>query len=450
MKQANTYPEHIRAVLQLGLPLVGSQLAQIAINTTDTIMLGWYGAAELAAVTLAFGLYFVVFLLGAGLAWAVVPLAAAAAETNDTTQVRRVTRMGLWACLVYCVPGMAVLLSAGGIFQRTGQTAEVAELAAIYLRIAGWMLIPGLMIMVLRSFLSALELTRIVMWATLGAALLNAGLNYVLIFGNFGAPELGVRGAAISSVVINAASALALVLYILRKLPDYDLLQRLWRPDWAALGAVFRLGWPISVTNIAEVGLFSFSSFLVGRLGTVPLAAHGIALQIASITFMIHIGLSQAATVRAGRALGRRDGKSLRRGGKVVIALSALVVALTIVAFLGVPKLLMGWFLSPDDPQRVAILATGTLLLACAALFQLADGLQVVALGLLRGVQDTKVPMWIAAISYWGIGAPASYVLGFPLGLGAAGIWLGLVLGLTCAAVPMMHRFWTRGVQQLP
>ncbi|MCR9087236.1 MAG: MATE family efflux transporter [Rhodobacteraceae bacterium] len=444
-----TYSQHARAVVNLGAPLVGSQLAQIAIQTTDTLMLGWYGVTELAAVTVASALYFIVFILGAGLAWAVVPLAAAAAEMDDTTQVRRVTRMGLWACFVFCVPAVPLLLSAGWLLNRMGQDPAVAALAGDYLGLAGWMLVPALVVMVLRSFLSALELTQIVLWVTLGAAGLNVLLNYAFIFGNLGAPELGVRGAALASVTIMTVSALALLVYILRRLPDYDLLRRLWRPDWSALGRVFQLGWPIGVTNIAEVGLFGFSSLLVGWLGAVPLAAHGIALQLASITFMVHIGLSQAATVRAGRALGRHDATSLKRGARVVIALSGAMVLLTVVVFLGFPHPLIGLFMAPDEPARAAILATGTVLLACAALFQLADAVQVIALGLLRGVQDTRVPMIFATVSYWAIGAPAGYLFGFTFGLGAPGVWLGLVLGLSGAAVTMMTRFWRRSVREV-
>ena len=447
--QPQSYRQHFRAVFDVGAPLVGSQLAQIAIQTTDVVMLGWYGAEQLAGVTLAAAYYFVIFILGAGLAWAVVPLAAAAAETGDRTQVRRVTRMGLWACFAFCVPALPLLLNAGWLLDRMGQDPRVAELAGDYLGLAGWMLVPALVVMVLRSFLSALELTRIVLWVTLGAAALNVVMNWLFIFGNLGAPELGVRGAALASVTIMTVSALALGLYIRRRLPEYDLLVRLWRPDWAALGRVLRLGWPISVTNLAEVGLFAFSSLMIGWLGPAPLAAHGIALQLASVTFMFHIGLSQAATVRAGRALGRHDPAGLKRGAWVVIVMSAAMVLVTIGLFLGLPRPLLGLFLAPDDPSRAAILGIGVILLACAALFQAADAMQVIALGLLRGVQDTRAPMIYAAVSYWAIGAPASYLLGFTAGLGAPGVWLGLALGLSCAAVSMMMRFWRRSANTI-
>jgi MATE family multidrug resistance protein len=225
---------------------------------------------------------------------------------------------------------------------------------------------------------------------------------------------------------------------------------RLWRPDWEALARVFRLGWPIGLTNLAEVGLFAASSVMMGWLGTLPLAAHGIALQVTSVIFMVHVGLSNVATVRAGQAQGRGDGQGLRDGARVVLAVSGVVAVCTVVVFLAVPGVLIGLFLSPDDPSRPAVIAIGVMLLAAAALFQVVDAAQVMALGLLRGVQDTRVPMVIAGLSYWVVGVPASYVLGFTFGMGGPGIWLGLALGLALAGVFMLWRFWGWSVRALP
>ncbi|MEM1130552.1 MAG: MATE family efflux transporter [Pseudomonadota bacterium] len=441
-----TYGAHARALLSLGVPLIGSQLGQFAINATDTIMLGWYSVEALAALVLAHGLFFTVFVVGAGFAWAVMPMVAAAAESNDQVQVRRVTRMGFWVSLVYAALFMPVMLLAEPFFLMLGQDPEVSALAGQYLQIAAWGLVPALMFMVLRSYLAALNRTSIVFWTTVAAAVLNAFFNYVLIFGEFGAPELGVRGAAIASVAMHAASLGVMALYAIRLGTGHDLFARVWRPDWGALDQVFRLGWPIGVTNLAEVGLFSAAAVFVGWLGPDVLAAHGIALQLATATFMIHIGLSQAATIRAGRAYGRKDRDFLRRGALVAITMSACVAFLTIVTFLSVPQFLIGLFLDPQDPARPVIIAVGVHLLAAAALFQFADGMQVMTLGLLRGVQDTRVPMVLAALSYWVIGAPAGLLLGFPLGLGGVGVWLGLFAGLSMAAVLMSLRFWRRSL----
>lgn len=444
---AQSHRDHIRAILVLGLPLIGSQLAQFAIQITDTIMLGWYDVTDLAAVTLAGGFYFLCFILGAGFAWAVMPVVAEAVESGDTVQVRRVTRMGLWLSFAYGLLMMLPLFFAERIFLAIGQEPVIAEKGGIYLAIAGWQLIPALSLLVLRSFLSALERTAIILWVTLGSAALNVAVNWLLIFGNLGFPELGIRGAAIASVSVNMAGVIGLALYVARVTPDYDLFARLWRIDGDAARRIFLLGVPIGLTSLAEGGLFTASSVMMGWLGEVPLAAHGIALTITSAVFMVHVGLSQAATVRAGRAFGRRDEGALRRGGIWALALSAAVAALTVAVFLALPGPLVGLFVGLDDPDRAAILATGAVLLAMAALFQTVDAAQVVVLGLLRGVQDTRVPMWMAGISYWLCGMPAAYVLGFVLGWGGVGIWTGLVIGLGVAAVLLSWRFWGGSVR---
>jgi MATE family multidrug resistance protein len=208
--------------------------------------------------------------------------------------------------------------------------------------------------------------------------------------------------------------------------------------------SVFLVGLPIGFTLLSEVGLFAASSVMMGWLGEIPLAAHGIALQIASVTFMIPLGLSQAVTVRIGQADGRRDRDALRNAALAGMLLAGVAVCATITAFLVIPEFLIGLFVGPDDPARPAILATGVTLLAVAALFQLVDFGQVMGLGMLRGVQDTRMPMVIAVVSYWLIGLPVSYVLGFPMGLGGVGIWLGLSVGLAAACLSVQARFWWR------
>ncbi len=442
MHYALTYRQHARAVLGLGLPLVGSHLAQFAITLTDAAMLGWYNVESLAAGVLGGEMFFVFFIMGSGFAWAVMPMVASAQGAGEDTQVRRVTRMGLWASILFGCLALPILLFTEDILRALGQTDEVSRLAGDYNRINGWAIWPALLVMVLKSYLAALERTRVVLWITLLAAGVNALVNYVLIFGNFGAPEMGIRGAAVASVVVHLVSLLALVFYVARATPEHALFQRLWRPDAEAFGRVFRLGWPIGITNLAEVGLFAASSVMMGWLGTLPLAAHGIALQAASVAFMMHLGLSNAATVRAGHAHGRGDLPGLRAGASVVIGMSTLAALATVILFLVLPEPIISAFMRPDEPDREAVLALGTGLLAAAALFQLVDAGQVIALGLLRGVQDTRVPMVIAAITYWGIGIPASYLLGFTMGLGGVGVWLGLALGLALAAIFMMARFW--------
>ena len=438
-----TYRQHARAVLWLGLPLVGSHVAQYAINLTDALMLGWYSVESLAAEVLGGTLFFVLFIMGSGFAWAVMPLVAAAEASGETAQARRVTRMGGWASVLFGIAVLPVMVWSEPLLLAIGQAPDVSALAGDYLEIAGFGILPALLVMVLKSYLAALERTQVVLWVTVVAVGLNVVVNYALIFGHWGLPEMGVRGAAIASLVVHVASFVVLAFYAARGTPEHRLFQRIWRLDGEALAAVFRLGWPIGMTNLAEVGLFAAATMMMGWLGTLMLAAHGIAMQVGSVVFMVHLGLSNVATIRAGQAFGRGDGAGLRAGARVVLALSGAVALLTVGLFLTLPGPLIGLFMNPAEPDRAGVIAVGTGLLAAAALFQLVDAGQVLALGLLRGVQDTRVPMLIAAVSYWGIGVPASYVLGFTLGLGGVGVWLGLAAGLAFAAVFMLARFWT-------
>ncbi|HBS50248.1 MAG TPA: MATE family efflux transporter [Rhodobacteraceae bacterium] len=446
MSQPLSYPAHLRALIVLGLPLVGGHLAQFAIQLTDTVMLGWYGVAELAAVTLATSYFFLFFMFGSGFAMAVMPMIAALLARDDETGLRRTARMGMWLSVLFALACIPAMWWSDPILRALGQAVQVSADSQRYLRIAGWGLIPGLAVMVLQSYLAAQERTQVVLWITVLAAALNALFNYALIFGAWGLPEMGLEGAALASVLTQSTALLAAVAYVARALPHHDLFARLWRPDMEVLAKVFRLGVPIGLTSLAEVTLFTVSTLMMGWLGTLPLAAHGIAIKLASAAFMVHLAFSSAATIRAGNAFGRGDRAHLARGAVAALVLSLVVSGLTMLAFLGVPGPLVAAFLEPGDPQRGAIVAIGVGLLAVAALFQTVDGLQVVALGLLRGMQDTTVPMLIAGLSYGIVGLGASYLLGFTLGLGGIGVWLGLVAGLSCAAGLLLLRFWRRSL----
>lgn len=444
MTQQMTLSQHMRAVLVLGTPLVASQLAQFSVQITDTIMLGWYGVEELAAVTLAGTFFFIFLIMGSGPAFALMPMVAEAHEAGDDVRVRRLTRMALWISIGFALTVLPLMWMSAPILQAMGQDEGLSLIAQNYLRIAGFGLIPALGVNALRSYLSALEHARIVLWATILAAIMNGVINYALIFGNWGAPELGVRGAAIASVTIQIAAGVVLWLYAARINPEQALFQRLWKPDWEALVDLLKLGIPIGLTTLAEVGMFSASTIVVGLIGTVELAAHGIALQITAVFFMVHLGLSMTSTVRAGRALGRKDEFGLRRGALAVTLASLLFGGLTVILFIVFPAPMILLFLDPGEVLRDQIVVLGTSLLVVAALFQFADGAQAIAMGLLRGVQDTRVPMIIASLSYWVVGMGSSYVLGITLGYGAVGVWWGLLLGLLCAGAFMSWRFWTQ------
>jgi MATE family multidrug resistance protein len=437
------YTPHARALLALGLPLIGSHIAQMALHVTDTVMLGWYSVEALAAVVLGGSSFFILFILGSGFAQAVMPMVATALGRGDEAQVRRDTRMGLWLSILYGVAIYPVFWWSGPILLALGQDPQIAALAQDYMRLAGLGMIPALLVMVFKSYLAALERTQVVLWATIAGVVVNAALNWALIFGNWGAPELGVQGAALASIGVQAFTVAVLAIYaaLVPGSRRFRLFQRFWRPDWPAFAQVFRLGWPIGLTGLLEGGLFQASALMMGWIGTVELAAHGIAIQVAGLAFMVHLGLSNAATVRVGRHAGQRDARGLRDAAATALALSQGVGLVIIALFVLVPEPIVSLFLDRSNPRADEIVRFGSTLLLVAALFQIADAAQVMALGFLRGLQDTRRPMILAAVSYWGVGIPFSYVLAFPLGFGGVGLWLGLVVGLSLAGVLLLVRF---------
>lgn len=437
---------HLTRVVKLGGPLVGANLAGFAIHMTDTLMLGWYSVTSLAASTIAGSLWFVFFMIGAGFARAVTPIVAEAVEQGDDLTARRVVRMSIWLCTIFSVVVLAPYLWGEEVLLAIGQDADVAAQGGIYLGIIAFGFLPALMGQIMRSYLGALELTTVQMWVTVAALLANAVFNYALIFGNFGLPEMGIAGAAYASILTQILQMVALMVYAHRNRPDIQLFARIWRPDPEALKRVFVLGLPIGITSFAEGGLFTGSTIMMGWLGEVPLAAHGIALQLTALMFMVHLALSEAATIRAAGHYGRRDEGELRRGASAAVSMSLGFGVLVVIIFLAIPGPLVAAFMDPDEPQREAVLSLGIVLLMLSALFQFVDALQAMVLGLLRGVQDTRVPMWLACLSYWVIGIPISYVMAFPLGWGPEGLWLGLTVGLGAAAVLLSLRFWGRSV----
>ena len=437
---------HARATLALGLPLVGTQIAQIAIATTDVVMLGWYGTEELAATVLGSQAFFVVYIFGSGFASAVLPLAAQAEGRNDPTHVRRSVRMGMWILLLYAVVVMPLLWQLEPALIALGQKPELAALASDYIRIAQWGMFPALMMMALRSFFAARSRAGIVLWSALFGTIVNGILNYGLIFGHFNLPEMGVRGAAVASVVSSSVIFLIMAGWAFwhPRHQEYKLFQRFWRPEWPAFFEVFRLGLPIGLTILAEVGLFLAASVMMGWLGTIQLAAHGIALQLASISFMVPLGLSNAATVRIGQAYGRGDKAGLARAAHTVMGLSVLISFAAATLFWLMPETLISLFLDESNVDAAELLSVAVPLLLVAAGFQLVDAIQAIGAGLLRGIKDTRIPMIMAVISYWPIGLSAAYGLGFGLGLGGPGIWAGLAVGLGVAAVLLNLRFANR------
>lgn len=439
----NGWRSHFVETLALGLPLIGAQLAQHGIHVTDVVIIGRLGTNSLAAMVLAAQFYFTIFIFGSGFAAAVVPLAAQAFARGDVQQVRRAVRMGLWVIIAFSAIAMPAILHAEAVLLFAGQDPHVSRLAADYLQIAGWGVFPGLAFMVLRAFLSAVGKAGFILYVTLVILVVNAFFAYSLVLGHFGMPALGMRGASIVALGVNVLGTLLTIWYImaLPQLRQYEIFVRFWRPDWKVFREVFSLGLPIGFTILAEVSLFTVASLLMGWIGTAELAAHGIALQCASIAFMIPLGLAQAATVRVGIAAGAGDREGLTRATWVVVAISVGAALIGGVLFAIFPSFFASLFLDRSKEDAAVVLGFASTFVVVAGIFQLVDGLQAIGAGLLRGIKDTQIPMILAIISYWLIGFVLAYVLAFPLGFGGIGVWLGFAFGLLAASVLLLGRF---------
>lgn len=439
----NGWKRHFIETLSLGLPLIGAQLAQNAIHVTDIVIIGRIGTTELAAMVLAAQFYFTIFIFGSGFAAAVVPLAAQAFARGDMQQVRRAVRMGLWVVMAFSALTIPLVYVGEQVLIALGQDPYVSALAASYMHIAGWSMFPALGFMVLRSFLSAVGRAGFVLYVTLIVLVVNAFFAYALVLGHFGLPALGLEGAAIVALGVNILSFVLTVWYIqaVPELRRFEIFVRFWRSDRQVLKEVFNLGLPISFTILAEVSLFTVASLLMGWIGTAELAAHGIALQCASLAFMIPLGLAQAATVRVGIAAGANDREALIRASWVVVIISAGIAIVGGLMFSLFPSFFAGLFLDRTKEDAAVVMGFATTFIIVAGVFQLVDGLQAIAAGLLRGIKDTGVPMLLALISYWGIGFVLAYVLAFPLGWGGIGIWVGFVFGLLAATILLLGRF---------
>lgn len=428
------------------MPLALAQLAQIAINTTDVLMMGWLGRDDLAAGTLAGNMLFPTFLFGMGIITATAPMMAQALGGRQFRAIRRTARQGFWVAFAYAVPMGLMLWNAEQVFVLFGGADESTALAQAYLRAAVWSLLPGLWIVVLRSFVSVHSRPRSVLVVTVLGVGVNALGNYALMFGNFGFPALGVVGAGVSTSVVNIVMFSVLIAFILRdrQFRRYYILVRFWRSDWPRFREIVRVGLPIGLAILAETGMFAGAALLMWLIGTNELAAHGIALQCAGVAFMVQLGISHAATVRVGLAAGRGDPGGVHRAGWVALTLGSLYSVVPIALFWFMPWTLVDFFLDLEKPGNREVAEVAVVFLGVAAVFQFGDGIQVIAVGILRGLKDTRVPMIIAAIGYWVLGLGTSVVLGLKTPLGGYGVWIGLAIGLAAVALAATYRFHYR------
>ena len=438
----------IAATLRLSWPLAAANLLQMLTYAIDVIFIARLGDEQLAASALAIALFGLVMWALSGLTGAVAPVAAAelGERAPALRPVRRSVRMALWLAVLSGIGGMGLCLLLGPLMRITGQEPRIIALALEYNTLLVFSLVPFLINNVLRSFVSTLDRPIFATAITAGGIFVNALANYAFIFGNFGAPALGLKGAAVATIITTLTTLAAYVAAIRLdpKLHRYRIFGRLWSPDWTRFRHIVQVGTPIALTITAEAGIFGAAAFLMGNIGATQLAAHTVALQIAALAFQVPFGVGQAATIRVGYFYGARDPDGMKRAGWAGIAIGTGFMVLTALAMITMPKPLLAIYIDPWDPKNALLVGFALQYIVVAAAFQLADGVQAVAAGALRGLQDTRVPMWIAAFAYWVPGIGTALVLGFMTPLAGVGVWMGLATGLLVAAILLGWRWHRR------
>ena len=437
----------LAATLRLAAPLVGANLLQMAVYAVDVVFVARLGAVELAAATLGVYIYSVILFAMSGLVGAAAPIIAAelGRRRHAVREVRRSFRMGAWIAVLGSVPFMALMAHGESLLLLAGQDPRVAVRTDAFLDILLWAMIPALAGTVMRITASALGRAGWAMAITALGLVVSILANWLLVFGNLGFPPLGLEGSAIASLSTATAMMLAYAVVLLadRRLRRFRLFGNWWRGEWTRLRQIVVLGVPIAATMTFEGALFSAAGFLMGRIGVTEVAAHAIALQIAAFLFQVPFGIAQAATIRVGLAYGAGDRIWIGRAGWSALAVGTGFMGFTALLLWIAPRAFLSIYIDPQAPANAAMVALALQYLAIAAIFQLADGAQAVAAGVLRGVQDTRVPMLIALFGYWVIGAGSSVLLGFWTGLAGVGVWIGLALGLLAVALLLVDR-WRR------
>jgi MATE family multidrug resistance protein len=430
--------QHVPPNFLLAYPVMLSMLGQVMTGVADSVMVGWTGAVPLAASSFANIFFSIPLFFGVGVSYAITPLVAQAHGANESTSIIAILKNGSLINLLTGLTLTTLILSIEPFLHYMGQPEEVVTLALPYLSIIAVSIIPTMIFQTYRQFAEGLQRTRVAMIIVIGSNLLNIVLNYVLIFGKFGFPALGLNGAGWATLISRVVMGLSMMMYVLygKNFPAYRAGFSIGRYSRSLISKMLHIGIPAGSQFIFEAGAFGFSAIMMGWLGTTALAAHQIAINLATISYMTTSGLGAAATIRVGYFLGQRDQKNLRASGITMILMAIVIMAAWALLFISGRSFLPSLYIDDD-----AVIQLTSSLLIIAAFFQLSDGIQVVTAGALRGLQDVKIPSFLIFVAYWIIALPTGYLLAFPLNMKASGIWIGLFLGLTLTAIAMVVRF---------
>lgn len=443
----SNYTSEFKTNFKLASPIILGMLGHTFVGLIDNIMVGQLGTAELAAVSLGNSFVFVAMSIGIGFSTAITPLIAESDASKDTVNAKSSFKNGLFLCTILGLGLFLLTYAAKPLLYYMKQPPEVVELAVPYLELVAFSLFPLVVFQGYKQLSDGLSMTRYPMYATLTGNVINVAFNYVLIFGKFGFPEMGIVGAAIGTLVSRFVMWFYLWWLLRGKEKSKALVtnMKLFILDWSMIKKILNLGFPSALQMLFEVGIFTAAIWMSGVLGKNPQAANQIALNMASMTFMVAMGMSVTATIRVGNQKGLKNFKDLRRIAFSIFFLTTLLETVFAIFFFLFHQELPKLYLDMGDPTNLAdntlVVEIAAKLLLVAAVFQISDGIQVVMLGALRGLQDVMIPTIITFISYWMIGFPISYYLGLTSTYGSYGIWIGLLAGLTAASILLYLRF---------
>ncbi|MBK1827260.1 MATE family efflux transporter [Haloferula rosea] len=434
-----------RATIRLALPLIVGQLAQMLMGVVDTLMIGQVGVTELAASSFANTLIYVPMMFGIGMAVAVSIRVSQARGAKNPEAARAALRHGLQ---ITTTIGVLTLLAAWWILPALGifrQDPDVLEAMPRYFLLVAASMIPAMASMAVKNHADAMNRPWPMFWITFGSVLLNALLNWIFIFGRFGVPAMGLEGAGVATLLARTVAFAAMILWCVKSPTLREWVPYHWfrRPERKAIVDLIRIGFPTSMQLLAEVSAFVFAALMIGTMGEAALASHQIAISCAATSFMIPLGLSMALTVRMGEAWGSKELWRLRR-----ILVSGWMIGLVFVlcsasAFLVFNDVIAGWFVQEVEARKLA-----AALLVVAAAFQFSDSMQVLSAGSLRGLDDVKIPAWLAFGAYWVIAIPLGWLLAFRLDWGTVGVWWGITIGLSLTAIALGLRVWRKTGEQ--
>ncbi|MEM8953366.1 MAG: MATE family efflux transporter [Verrucomicrobiota bacterium] len=447
MQNSTTIRREAWLTSALALPLIAGQLNHMLISMADTLMIGKVGIVPLAASTLANTILYVPLMLGIGMSVAVSVRVSQARGAKDPAAARAALRHGLYLATAVGLFTVALSWLVKPFFPLFRQQPEVIQAAPTYFHLVACSMVPAIAALAIKSHSDAMNRPWPAFWVMFGGVILNVLLNWIFIFGNVGAPAMGLEGAGLATLLARIATMAGLICLCLN-LPGFkDWVPKRWlaKPDWPAVRHLIAIGIPTSIQLLAEVGAFLMATFIIGSLGAEALASHQVAITCAATVFMIPLGISMAMTVRIGEVWGANQNDRMRPivVGGWLMALGFTMLSATL--FLCFNREIASWFIT--EPQALS-LAAGLLLVAAA--FQLSDAMQIISAGSLRGLNDVRIPAWIAFISYWIVALPMGWFFAFPLAMGVKGMWWGITIGLTITAITLGQRIWRMTGNRVP